>query len=125
MNPWCFSCTVNVVGAVFSTGFEGMFSIHTIRSNGGNENGGLSGKVSHLDIIEIAYFDGYIEASTSRTFKGENHSNSSRLSIEIISRECEIKISDERAQNKCRPTWLDSIWTQSFASSCHSLQLVL
>ena len=60
MYPRYFSRTVNVMGSILSTGLECMFSVHTVWSNGGNENGGFSGKIAHFGIVEVAYFDGYV-----------------------------------------------------------------
>jgi hypothetical protein len=47
------------MSSVLSTSLECMFSIHTVRSNSGDENGCLSGKIPKLGIIKSAYFDGY------------------------------------------------------------------
>jgi len=47
------------MGPVLSTSLECVFSIHTVRSNSGDENGCLSSKISKLSIIKTAYFDVY------------------------------------------------------------------
>jgi hypothetical protein len=63
MYPRYFSRTINIMGSVLSTGFEGVFSVHTVWSDSGDENGCLSGKVPKLGIIEIADLDSYIRMS--------------------------------------------------------------
>ena len=45
MYPRCFSRTINIMGSVLSTGFECVFSVRTVWSDSGDENGCLSGKV--------------------------------------------------------------------------------
>jgi hypothetical protein len=60
--PGCLARTVNIMSSILSSSFEGIFPIQTIWSNSGDENGGLSGKIPHLSIIKIAYFDSYLKS---------------------------------------------------------------
>ncbi len=47
------------MGSILSASLKCVFPVHTIWSDRGDEDGGLSGKIPHFCIVEVAYFDGY------------------------------------------------------------------
>ena len=48
---------VEVMGAIFRTGLEGMLTVLAIGTHDGNENEGLLGQIGEVDIVQVAHFD--------------------------------------------------------------------